>query len=401
MADVDARDRHGAPFGSDAALMDQALRMARRGLGTTAPNPSVGAVVHDPGRGVIVGRGVTQPGGRPHAEPEALRAAGAAARGATMAVTLEPCSHHGRSPPCVDAILGAGVDRVVYALVDPDPRVAGRGLALLNAAGVALVRATHAQIEEAAWITRGHIMRVLERRPFVQLKLALGPTGRIATARDGAPVWVTGPIARAHGHRLRAEADAIVVGTGTVLADDPDLTCRLPGMVGRSPLRIVVGRRPVPPSARLRWNAADVPVLQTVPTPRAGGGRDEDSDVRATIGLDSVADLPVAQVAGQVWIPSLIDALTSLGMTRLLVEGGPDLWRSFARHRMVDELVVFHARDGDGRPASFGRVTEAIDWYCPELPVRVVERRAVGCDDMFIARVTSSRPMPATDDRAF
>ncbi|MEO0730769.1 MAG: bifunctional diaminohydroxyphosphoribosylaminopyrimidine deaminase/5-amino-6-(5-phosphoribosylamino)uracil reductase RibD, partial [Pseudomonadota bacterium] len=167
--------------------MRQALVAARWGLGRCAPNPSVGAAIFSPQSGILLGRGTTQPGGRPHAEPVALAMAGDAARGATMAVTLEPCSHYGRSPPCVNAITKAGIARVLYAVVDPDPRVAGRGLDVLTDAGLAVDACDADLAEEARWITRGHILRVTERRPFVQLKLAVGADGRIAEGGNGQP----------------------------------------------------------------------------------------------------------------------------------------------------------------------------------------------------------------------
>ncbi|MEL7303388.1 MAG: bifunctional diaminohydroxyphosphoribosylaminopyrimidine deaminase/5-amino-6-(5-phosphoribosylamino)uracil reductase RibD, partial [Pseudomonadota bacterium] len=192
------------PTGDD--LMQIALTMAERGLGLTAPNPSVGAVLWRPDLRQIVGRGTTQPGGRPHAEPVAIAAAGDLARGATMAVTLEPCSHTGRSPPCVNAILKAGVARVIVAIPDPDARVSGRGIAGLVAAGVDVVRPSANLADRAAWITRGHILRVTERRPFIRLKMAVGPEGSIAEGNSGTPTWVTSPAARASGHLLRAMA---------------------------------------------------------------------------------------------------------------------------------------------------------------------------------------------------
>ena len=231
----------------DRRYMAMALGLARRGLGTTSPNPSVGAViVLGAGNGAeLVGRGWTQPGGRPHAEVEALVRAGDKACGATAYVTLEPCSHHGQTPPCADALIDAGVARLVVAIGDPDRRVAGRGLARLRDAGVEVVEGV--QADEARWVTAGHILREKVGRPFVQLKLAVSADGRIAvgTGKPGAmdggrPVWVTGKMARRRGHLLRAEADAILVGRGTVQADNPDLTCRLPGLAARSPIRVVL-----------------------------------------------------------------------------------------------------------------------------------------------------------------
>jgi len=358
--------------------MAQALRMAHRGLGTTAPNPAVGAVVFDPVAGCLVGRGVTQPGGRPHAEPVALAAAGTRARGATMAVTLEPCSHHGRSPPCVAAILDAGLARLIYAQVDPDPRVGGRGLDQLRAAGVAVAACNADQWSQAAWLTRGHILRVTERRPFVQLKLALGPDGQIAPGGDGRPTWVTGPLARRTGHLLRAQADAIVVGTGTVLADDPELTCRLPGLEWRSPLRVVVGDRPVPSGSRLASGRG--PKVWLARSERARCGR-----VAANAG-----DLCVASVGGRVWLPSLMEALVEKGITRALVEGGPELWRAFGEARLIDEIVLFHAR-GDRGPVARSRAETAIAHHCGSVDVGLAYRRAVDDDDMFVYRVEAAR----------
>src|SRR5262245_11268238 len=206
-------------------MMEIALAVAERGLGRTAPNPSVGAVIVDETSGEVIARGWTQPGGRPHAETEAIRTAGVRARGATMYVTLEPCSHYGKTPPCAEAIIAAGLRRTVCAILDPDPRVSGRGVRMLRAAGVVVERGVLA--EQAHRITLGHILRVAERRPLIQLKMAIGADGKIPRGPGKQRVWVRGPGARAHGHLLRARADAIMVGGGTVADDDPELTCRL------------------------------------------------------------------------------------------------------------------------------------------------------------------------------
>ncbi len=207
-------------------------------MGNTAPNPSVGAVIADEATGEVISRGWTQPGGRPHAEADAIRWARGRARGATMYVTLEPCAHHGQTPPCADAIVAAGLSRVVVGTADPDPRTAGKGIALLRAAGIAVTEGVLGV--EAKWITLGHILRVTQGRPFVQIKMALDARGEIARGSRGRPSWVTGSEARARGHMLRARTDAIIVGVQTVLDDDPELTCRLPGLTYRSPDRVIL-----------------------------------------------------------------------------------------------------------------------------------------------------------------
>ncbi|HEX5079092.1 MAG TPA: bifunctional diaminohydroxyphosphoribosylaminopyrimidine deaminase/5-amino-6-(5-phosphoribosylamino)uracil reductase RibD, partial [Geminicoccaceae bacterium] len=223
------RDRH---------FMAVALRLAARGLGSVWPNPAVGCVLVHGER--IVGRGWTQPGGRPHGEVEALRRAGAAALGATAYVSLEPCAHYGRTPPCTMALLQAGVRRVVAATLDPDPRVDGRGIEQLRQAGVEVALGVGRAAAEA--LNAGFILRVRAGRPLVTLKLATSLDGRIATRR-GDSRWITGEPARARAHLLRARHDAIMIGSGTALADDPSLTCRLPGLEERSPARVVLDRR--------------------------------------------------------------------------------------------------------------------------------------------------------------
>src|SRR6185503_5150674 len=238
------------PADADRRFMQVALRLARRMLGRTAPNPAVGAIVADATSGEVIARGWTQAGGRPHA--------GARARGQTMYVTLEPCSHHGRTPPCADAIAAAGVRRVVCAIEDPNPEISGRGLAVLRAAGVAVELGLCA--DEARWMAAGHILRMTRDRPFVQLKIAVSGDGLIAPG-DGAPRWVTGPEARQLAHILRARADAILVGRKTVADDNPELTCRLPGLEGRSPRRVVVDAKfRTRPDAKMLSTAERVPV---------------------------------------------------------------------------------------------------------------------------------------------
>src|SRR5665213_3929395 len=222
---------------ADRRFMELALTLGRRGQGRTWPNPAVGAVVVKDD--VIVGRGWTQPGGRPHAEPEALRRAGEAARGATLYVTLEPCSHIGKSPPCADAIIAAGVARVVSAIEDPNPEVAGQGHARLRVAGITVDVGLCAA--EAAHDHAGHFRRIRDKRPHVILKLAVSADDKIAAGGHKA-VAITGEAARARVHLLRAQCDAVLVGIGTVLADDPLLTCRLPAMEARSPVRVVLDR---------------------------------------------------------------------------------------------------------------------------------------------------------------
>jgi len=241
---------------ADQRFMQLALTLGRRGQGRTWPNPAVGAVVVKDG--VIAGRGWTQPGGRPHAEPEALARAGEAARGATLYVTLEPCSHVGKTPPCADAIIAAGIARVVSAIRDPNPEVAGQGHARLRAAGIAVDIGPGAA--EAARDHAGHFRRVRDSRPHVILKLAVSPDDRIAAA-GRKPVAISGEAAKARVHLLRAQCDAILVGIGTVLADDPLLTCRLPGMAARSPVRVVLDRSlRIPGTSRLVRSARETPL---------------------------------------------------------------------------------------------------------------------------------------------
>src|SRR5258707_12651558 len=241
---------------ADQRFMQLALTLGRRGLGRTWPNPAVGAVVVNDG--VIVGRGWTQPGGRPHAEPEALKRAGEAARGATLYVTLEPCSHFGKSPPCADAVIAAGIARVVTAIEDPNPLVAGQGHARLRAAGIVVDVGLGA--EEAARDHAGHFRRVRDKRPHVILKLAVSSDDKIAGAGHK-PTAITGEAAKTRGHLRPAQCDAILVGIGTVRADDPLLTCRLPGMAARSPVRVVLDRAlRMPGDSRLVHSARETPL---------------------------------------------------------------------------------------------------------------------------------------------
>ena len=347
--EIPAFEGHIPVFDSQTAAFDRhmmaiALTMARRGLGRTAPNPAVGAVIADERTGEVIARAVTAPGGRPHAETQAIEQAGARARGATIYVTLEPCSHHGQTGPCADAIIAAGLSRVVAGIEDPDPRVAGRGLDRLRAAGIAVTRGVLAR--EARWLTRGHIVRVTERRPFTTLKMALGAGGSIARGHDGQPAWVTGAQARAHGHLLRAEADAILAGAQTVRDDDPELTCRLPGMANRTPIRVVLSNAlDLPLTSKLVTSAQNIPLW--IVTGSAPG-----KDRMRALQARGAEILVAPQVGGQLWLPAVMEALVARGVTRLLVEGGPTIWRSFASASLVDEAAVYiaggHSNSNEG-----------------------------------------------------
>jgi diaminohydroxyphosphoribosylaminopyrimidine deaminase/5-amino-6-(5-phosphoribosylamino)uracil reductase len=324
--------------------MDAALTLARRGLGNVWPNPAVGCILARDGR--IVGRGWTQPGGRPHAETEAIARAGAAARGGTAYVTLEPCCHWGRTPPCAEALIAAGIARVAAAVEDPDPRVAGSGLARLRNAGIAVESGLCA--EEAADVNAGFFQRVRTGRPLVTLKLATSLDGRIATA-SGESRWITGPAARERTHLLRATHDAILVGTATVLADDPQLTCRLSGLEHRSPVRVALDRDLVIPlDARVVAETRQVPTWLI--TAAGSDPRRRETLLRAGVeiidaGLDA---------AGRIDLADALRLLGERGLTRLLVEGGGRLAAALLRVRLVDRLVWLHAPlllGGNGVPA--------------------------------------------------
>lgn len=311
--------------------MARALELARGGVGRVEPNPPVGAVVVDP-TGRVVGEGWHRELGAPHAEVEALREAGEKARGATVHVTLEPCCHHGRTPPCVDALLAAGVARVVYGACDPDPRVQGRGLERLRAAGVAVERSPLA--DACGRFLRPYRTHRALGRPHVTLKWGMSLDGRVAT-RTGESRWITGEEARRSAHRERSRACAILVGSGTVLADDPELTCRLEE--GRSPHRVVLDRRlrtPVP--SRLVATAGEVP-LEIYAGPQAG---------RAERRLLEEAGARVEVVAeeGPGWLLAVLAHLArERGVTRLLVEGGPTVHGAFVDAGTVDRVLAYVA----------------------------------------------------------
>jgi diaminohydroxyphosphoribosylaminopyrimidine deaminase / 5-amino-6-(5-phosphoribosylamino)uracil reductase len=322
----------------DRRFMQLALTLGRRGLGRTWPNPAVGAVVVKDG--VIVGRGWTQPGGRPHAEPEALKRAGEAARGATLYVTLEPCSHFGKSPPCADAVIAAGISRVVAAIEDPNPEVAGNGFAKLRAAGIAVDVGLFAA--EAARDHAGHIRRIRDQRPHVILKLAVSSDDKIA-ARGGKPVAITGEAARTRVHLLRAESDAILVGIGTVLADDPVLTCRLPGMEARSPVRVVLDRAlRIPGNSRLVHSARETP-LWVITSELA------EASAVMKLGGAGAQVIRVAPTAAAGLDPSaVLRALAERGITRLMVEGGSRVASSFVAAGLVDEIWLLRGPEAIG-----------------------------------------------------
>ncbi len=316
----------------DRRFMAAAITFARRNAGRAWPNPSVGCILVRMDRGFpeVVGRGVTAAGGRPHAEVLALRQAGEAARGATAYVTLEPCAHHGRTPPCVDSLITHGVARVVTGIEDPDPRVAGRGHAMLEASGVEVARGVLAR--DAARHHAGHIARIRLGRPLVSLKMAISADGCIGR-RGAGQVAISGPVARAHAHALRAESDAILVGVGTVLEDDPQLTCRLPGLEDRSPIRIVLDSAArTPPGSRVVAGARTVPTwIFTAP--------DAPADRREALSIAG-ATMLVAERGpdGRMDIEDVLFQIARDGVTRVMIEGGARVARSLLDQDLVDEV---------------------------------------------------------------
>ena len=336
-----------------------------RGLGRTWPNPTVGCVLVKDGR--VVGEGRTGDGGRPHAERVALDRAGPAARGTTAYVTLEPCSHHGQTPPCADALIAAGVARVVTASHDPDPRVAGSGLARLRAAGIAVTEGIDAGAGDR--INQGFFTRVTAGRPLVTLKLATSLDGRIATA-GGASRWITGPAARAKGHVLRAVHDAILVGSGTALADDPALTTRVAGFERRCPVRIVLDRRlRLNADSRLVAGAADVPLwVVTERTDGPAAARLQSTGVRL-IAVPPGAD--IVDVFGRLGV---------MGLTRVLVEGGRGIATALVSAGLVDRLEWFRSPSlvGDDGMAAIGPL--GLTGVADRPMFQPTDRRALGPD---------------------
>lgn len=331
-------------------MMRAALALARRSLGRTWPNPAVGCVIARDGQ--VIARGRTRDGGRPHAEADAIAeaaAAGQSLKGATAYVTLEPCSHHGRTPPCADALVASGVSRVVSALEDPDPRVKGQGHARLKAAGIAVEVGEGAA--EAAEDNAGFLLRIREGRPLFHLKIASSLDGRIATA-SGESKWITGEAARRDGHRLRAIHDAILVGAATAAADDPDLTCRLPGLDARSPVRIVLDSQAgLSPTSKLATSARATPVWLVCTRSAPADRRDALAKLGVEIfEVDSGSD-------GRIDIPAAAQALGVRGLTRVLVEGGGQVAASFLKAGLVDGISSYRAGlvlGGDSRSAVGG-----------------------------------------------
>ncbi|WP_225027069.1 bifunctional diaminohydroxyphosphoribosylaminopyrimidine deaminase/5-amino-6-(5-phosphoribosylamino)uracil reductase RibD [Xinfangfangia pollutisoli] len=313
--------------------MAHALRLAARGNGTTWPNPSVGCVIVKDGQ--ILGRGTTQPGGRPHAERVALAQAGDAAHGATAYVTLEPCAHHGKTSPCAEALVAAGIARVVTALTDPDPRVSGGGHAILRRAGIEV---TEGVLTEAATrVTQGFLKRLTRGLPLVTLKLAASLDARTALA-SGESRWITGPQARAHVHLLRLTHDAVLIGSGTALADDPDLTVRHLGRTGHQPLRIVLDSNlRHSPDSRLGRSAETHPVWilhgPDAPQPRRLAWAETGAR------LIEVATTPNGHIA----LPQAFRSLAEEGLTRILAECGATLAAALVAESLVDDLALYSA----------------------------------------------------------
>ncbi|WP_181702926.1 bifunctional diaminohydroxyphosphoribosylaminopyrimidine deaminase/5-amino-6-(5-phosphoribosylamino)uracil reductase RibD [Chthonobacter albigriseus] len=376
MIPVSPRTQPGLVTETDRRFMAAAIALGRRNNGRAWPNPSVGAILvrKGPAGPVVVGRGTTAPGGRPHAEVIALGEAGAAARGATAYVTLEPCAHHGKTPPCSEALVREGVSRVVVGIEDPDPRVRGKGLDLLARHGITVVSGVLAR--EAERLHAGHIRRVLSGRPHVSLKLALSADGFIGRAGDG-QVAISCPLSKAYAHTLRVENEAIMVGIGTVLADDPELTCRLPGLLERSPIRVIADADArTPPAAKIVTSARAIPtwivVAPDAPESRVGPL------------MDAGCRIFVAErtALGRLDLSDLLFQLGREGITRVVSEGGATIARSLLEAGLADELHFVHSPKvvGDGGvPALAGLNVAAIERN-PRF--EVVEKRRLGDDTL-------------------
>lgn len=316
----------------DERFMRLALSLGRRGLGNTWPNPAVGAVVVKDG--IVLGRGWTQIGGRPHAETEALRRAKRAAHGATLYVTLEPCSHEGKTPPCADAIIKAGIKRVVSALEDPNPEVAGQGYAKLREKGIQID--TGLLAEEARRAHAGHIAKITQARPHVLLKMAVSSDDKVGLA-GRKRTFITGDEAQARVHMMRAMSDAVLTGIGTVLADNPQLTCRLPGLFERSPVRVVLDARlQTPLSLAVVSTVRETPTwvfCSTKASPVA-------EDILTQKGCKVFR---VDEQNGKLDLEQVLKALAAEGITRLMVEAGPRVAASFVGAGLIDEVVLLRA----------------------------------------------------------
>lgn len=337
----------------DRRYMAAAIRLARWHEGRTGSNPSVATLIvrEIDGKPVIVGRGVTAIGGRPHAEPQALAEAGELARGATAYVTLEPCAHHGRTPPCAEALVASGVARVVAAATDPDERVSGRGYAILRAAGIEVDEGVLAA--EAARDLAGYLTRRVKNRAHVTLKLAISNNGKIGR-RDGSQVAITGEIARNQVHALRARSDVILVGVGTALNDDPELTCRLPGLEDRSPVRVVLDTQlRLPARSKLATSAREVPLwIATAAAP--------DDPRRVELAALGVEFLACDAHDGRIALPELLEDIAARGLSTVFVEGGAEVARAFLAEDLVDRIILLTGEadiDGEAVNAPVTRTT--------------------------------------------
>jgi len=356
---------------ADSNMMARALQLAEKGLNTTSPNPRVGCVLVR-GAGEIIGEGWHEKAGDPHAEVHALRAAGERARGATAYVTLEPCSHHGRTPPCAEALIAAGVSRVVAAMTDPNPLVAGKGLSMLQAAGIET--ASGLMENEARELNLGFVSRMTRGRPWLRLKAAASLDGKTAL-NNGVSQWITGPDARRDGHRWRARACAILTGIGTVRDDDPSLTV-LDVESSRQPLRVIVDSRlETPPTAKI-LSGGGVLIAAAVDVP-------ERAAVLRAAGADIVT---LANAAGKVDLAALLQELGRRGINELHAEAGYKLNGSLLREGLVDEFLFYLAPCLVGDDAAGLFNLPALDSLADKRVLRILDLRQIGADIRLIAR---------------
>lgn len=324
------------PHNIDSKFMAAAIRLARRHEGLSGDNPSVGAIIvkFDNDDPLIVGHGVTAIGGRPHAEPQALQQAGDLAKGATIYVTLEPCAHFGNTPPCVGALIDAGIARVVIAVEDPDPRVAGKGIETLRQAGIEVV--TNVLRDQALPGLAGFLSLTERQRPYVTLKLAMTADG-IMGARSGEQVKITGVVSNGQVHIMRALADGILVGSETVNNDDPSLTCRLPGLEYRSPKRIILDRQlSISAKSRIIQSADEAPVAIATKS---------DNEILKVLKNQNVDIISLEGDESSDQLEYLLAQLAEDDISTLLVEGGAQITRSFLEAKLVDRLVIFRSNN--------------------------------------------------------